>query len=417
MKKTNCSRGLALLLAVCLLLGSLPLMAFAQTVGSVSVRQTAATTKSATIAWSVSGASSGCEVLRYNPKTKEFNSLGKTTKTSYRLKGLAPGEDYLLAVRPYLTAGGKTTAGAAVRVRVYTAVNAVPRIKQIEVTENSHKLSWKQINGAEKYEVYYYNAADKKFNLLGETSHNYVRMINLKPATLYKYRVRAVSVSSDGHTVKAPASKTFTAYTIPGAVKAIKAFDITTTGYRLQWDAAAGASGYILYRFNEETGTYDELAKTALPTYTVRGLTAGTTDYYQVCAYATLQKVNRTSAVTAPQAVTTKPETVTPKFVSGDPARAKIKLKWTPNPACDGYRIYAAEAEGQNLKMVLEVPLAATKTAVIKLPKKCDKTYIYMQTYLITDAGRVYSDYSAALPIRSEPQQTSTTVPTTTKAQ
>ena len=150
------------------------------------------------------------------------------------------------------------------------------------------------------------------------------------------------------------------------------------------------------------------MTKTAVPSCSVRALTPGTTDYYQICAYATLQKVNRAGALTKQQAVTTKPETVTPKFVSGDPARAKLKIKWKPNENCDGYRILVTETPGKDYVQAAEVPMGATKTAVFRLPKKCDKIYVYMQTYLITDAGRVYSDYSPALTVTSQPQTTTT---------
>jgi hypothetical protein len=346
-------------------------------------------------------------LLRNKTETTTYDSIGTTAKTAYTLKKLEPGDEYVLALRPILVAGGKTTEGKLVKIRVYTTVNAVPKITQSETTDNSHKLNWKMINGAEKYEVYYYNTTDKKFNLLGETANNYVRMVNLKPAMLYKYRVRAISVASDGTRVKAAASKTFTAYTVPGAIKNVKTLDLTTTSYRLQWDAAAGATGYIVTRFNEETGKYEEVTKTAAPSLTVREQASGSTAYYKIRAYATLQDVNRKGAETNVLPVTTKPLTVSPKFVSGDPARAKIKIKWTPNEQCDGYRIFVTETEGKDLTMAAEVPVATTKTVVVKLPKKCNKTYIYMQTYIVTEQGRVYSDYASPLVV-SRPAEPTT---------
>ena len=401
-------RCMSVLLVFLLLLSCCSLLAFAASVGTVHVKQTARSNRTATVTWTKQGNVTGCEVLRYDPKKKQYQSLGKTTRLSYKLSALAPGEDYLVALRPYAVAGGKETAGKSVKLRVYTSINAVPKISQTETTDNSHKLTWKQVNGAEKYQVYYYNAANKKFSLLGETGNNYATIRQLKPATLYKYRVRAVSVASDGTRIQAATSKTYTAYTVPGAVKNLKVLDLTTTSYRLQWDAAAGATGYIVYRFDETSGSYTEVTKTAVPSCSVRALTPGTTDYYQICAYATLQKVNRAGALTKQQAVTTKPETVTPKFVSGDPARAKLKIKWKPNENCDGYRILVTETPGKDYVQAAEVPMGATKTAVFRLPKKCDKIYVYMQTYLITDAGRVYSDYSPALTVTSQPQTTTT---------
>ena len=94
--------------------------------------------------------------------------------------------------------------------------------------------------------------------------------------------------------------------------------------------------------------------------------------------------------------------------MSGDPARGKFKIKWTPNENVDGYRVFVTETEGKNYTQVLEVPLAATKTAVVKLDKKCDKLFVYLQTYLVTDAGRVYSDYSPALIVTTPPPATTT---------
>ena len=404
----------ALLLTVLLVFSCCSLFAFAQTVGTIKVKQSARSNRTATVSWTKSGAVTGCEVLRYNKEAKKYESLGKTTKLSYKLSALSPGEDYMVALRPYLIAGGKETAGKSVKIRVYTSLNAVPKIKQSETTDTSHKLSWKQINGAERYQVYYYNATDKKFNLLGETPNNYAVIRQLKPGTLYKYRVRAISVASDGKRIQAAISKTYTAYTVPGAVKNLKTNNLTMTSYRLTWDAVAGASGYIVYAFDENSGKFAEIGKTAAPSYTVRGLAPATTDVYQICAYATLQKVNRAGARTASYTVTTRPEAVTPKFVSGDPARAKIKIKWTPNLNCDGYHIFVTETPGKDYTDVLEVPLSATKSAVIKLPKKCDKIYVYMKSYISTDAGRVYSDYSAALTVATQPQTPTTTAPATT---
>ena len=398
----------ALLLTALLLLSCCSILAFAQSVGTVKAKQTARTNRTATVTWTKSGTVTGCEVLRYNKQTKKYDSLGKTTKTAYKLSALAPGEEYVVMLRPYATVGGKQTAGKAVKLRVYTAISAVSKLSHTETTETSHKLTWKKVTGAEKYLVYYYNAAAKRFNLLGETANDYAVIRQLKPGTLYKYRVRAVSVASDGKRILADKSKTYTAYTVPGSIKNFRVTDLTTTSYRLQWDAAAGATGYIVYRFDPNTGDYAEVTKTAAPSYTVRGLAAGTTDYYQICAYAMLQKVSRAGAMLKAQGVTTKPETVAPKYVSGDPARGKFKIKWTPNENVDGYRVFVTETEGKNYTQVLEVPLAATKTAVVKLDKKCDKLFVYLQTYLVTDAGRVYSDYSPALIVTTPPPATTT---------
>lgn len=412
-------RAVALLLTVVCLLGALSVAAFAAAVGAVKVKQTDRTTNAVSISWTVSGSVSGVELLRYNTKTRKFDSLGKTTKKTYRLKGLTPGSDYLMEVRPYLKSGGKTVNGKAVQVRVYTGLNAVTGIKQTEATEKSHKLSWKKVPGAEKYEVYYFNPDSKKFVLLGDRDKPYVNMVNLKSATLYQYRVRAVSVGYGGKRINAPVSKTFTAYTIPGKINNFKVQEVSTEGYRLQWDAVHNATGYIVSRFNEATGQYEELAKTPVPSYVVRDLEPGTSDYYKIRAYATLQKVNRLGEETAQQVATTKPDTVTPKYLSGDPMKGKIKVGWTPNEKCDGYCLFLTDADGANPVKATEIPKSVTKSAVIVLPAKARKVYVAMQTYVITDRGRVYSDLSPVLKVKTQPQTTTAAKAadqTTTKA-
>ena len=408
-------RAVMWLMAVVCLAGTLMFASFAaQTVGTVKVKQSEKTTATVSITWTVSGSVSGVEVLRYNSKTKQYDSLGKTTKKTYKFKGLNPGADYKVALRPYLKSAGTTKNGKLKKFRVYTGIAAVAKISQTEVAENTHKLSWKKVAGAEKYEVYHYVANEKKFNLLGETPNTYVRLSNLKPATLYQYRVRAVSVARDGKRVNAPVSKTFTAYTIPGAVKNFKVTDVSTSGYCLKWDAVQNASGYIVSRFDEATGQYQELAKTPVASYVVREMEPGTTEYYRVCAYATLLKVNRCGEETATQVVSTKPDTVSPKYLSGDPMRGKLRIGWTPNEKCDGYRLFATQTEGKDYKLLLEVPKSGTKSAVILLPEACKKTYVYIQTYIVTDNGRVYSDYSPALTVSTQ-TQSATAAQTTTK--
>ena len=153
-------RLLWLPVVLCALVCLLTLIVSAQSVGTVQVKQTEKTTRSVTISWSYSGSVTKCELLRYNKETKKYDSIGTTAKTAYTLKKLEPGDEYVLALRPILVAGGKTTEGKLVKIRVYTTVNAVPKITQSETTDNSHKLNWKMINGAEKYEVYYYNTTD-----------------------------------------------------------------------------------------------------------------------------------------------------------------------------------------------------------------------------------------------------------------
>ena len=73
---------------------------------------------------------------------------------------------------------------------------------------------------------------------------------------------------------------------IPPAASTLNAISIeSSSSLGLSWSAVSGADGYKLWRCTQKSGTYTEVADTALTGYTDVGLTTGRTYYYKVCAY------------------------------------------------------------------------------------------------------------------------------------
>ena len=383
-----------------LLLCVLSFGAFAanETPGKASLSVGDVTETSAALQWTVKGRADGYFIYRYNYPEKSFERIAVTGKTSITVPRLEPGESYIFGVRPYLQTGKTIVKGKLSKARCYTPLSAVGKIKQTETATGSHKLEWKAIPGAEKYEIFYFKDSAKSFSLLGTTAHPYCTIKKLKSATVYQYKVRAISLCANGKTVKAKASAIFNAYTLPGDITRFTASDVTSTGYRLEWDAVEGAQGYRVFRYNAKDGKYKKLADVEGTAYEISGLSPCSTAFYKICAFATLAGKARYGAQTAALSLTTKPQTVTPVLLARPAANGVIKIGWN-RVACDGYLVFGAEEEDGEYQLLQQVDSPDTVSCSIRSPFESETLYVRVRTYVMVDNTAVMSPYSEALMI------------------
>ncbi len=349
--------------------------------------------------WSSSGKITGCVLYQYDSAKKTFNEVAKTTKTKYRFNDLKSAEYYVFAVSPYVTENGKTVTGKRVKVRAYTSIGAVAGIKQGRTTADSHQLTWTKVPGAKNYKIYFYNTDTKKFALLGPTTKASGTISNLHSATVYRYRIRAVGIASNGKKIDGPASKTFYAYTTPADIQSFTAADISTSGYRLEWSAVENADGYQLFKFDEKSGKYVELSNVQGTSYTIRDRKPTATDYYKIRAYATLLKTRRYGRLTAPLELTTKPEGTSFKNARRL-ADGNIKVSWNAQKVCDGYEVYVSDKLDGKYKAVLETASADVCTAVFKAPTD-KKVFLVIRTFVTVNGNRIYSASSEAFVVKA----------------
>ena len=247
--------------------------------------------KSVKVSWSAVNGAAYYNVYRYNSAKKTYEFIKKVTGTSMYDYSIAQGKTYYYKVKACIVYGGKTFMSdfsTAAKIKFASALGSVSSVSA-KASSSSIKLSWSKVSGASGYVVYRYNTAKKTWKKLGTTTSRTFTDTGLKAGTNYKYSIRAI-VKINGKTYKGAAKRvTFT--TNPAKVTSVKTESSKAKTATLTWSKVTGASGYEVYRATSKNGTYKKVAtikKGSSVKYTNKSLKSGTTYYYKVRAYKTL---------------------------------------------------------------------------------------------------------------------------------
>lgn len=147
------------------------------------------------ISWKKVSGATGYEVYQYNSKTKKYAKIATVKGTSYTKTGLKTGTKYIYKVRAYKTSGGKTVYSVYAKAVSAKPVPAkVTKVKAVNKSKKSAKITWKKVSGASGYRVYRATKKNGKYKLVKTIKKNKtVKYTNkkLKKGKKYYYKVRA----------------------------------------------------------------------------------------------------------------------------------------------------------------------------------------------------------------------------------
>ena len=219
------------------------------------------------------------KIYHATSKSGEYKLLKTTTSTSYTTGGTV-GKTYYYKVKAIHKNSDANSPYSEIVSR--TCSLAQPVVKAANVSSSGKiKLSWKEIDGAEEYDIYRATSESGEYKLLKTTTSTSYTTGGTVGKTYY-YKVKAIHKNSDANSACSEIVSRTVALARPDvSIKLNKNGDP-----KLSWDQISGATKYYVYRATSKDGEFKKIATVAKEksSYTDTDAKAGKTYYYKVKA-------------------------------------------------------------------------------------------------------------------------------------
>ncbi|MGN0448229.1 MAG: fibronectin type III domain-containing protein [Acutalibacteraceae bacterium] len=289
------------------------------------------------LVWNKVSGVSGYTVQFYSGgKWKTYKSL---SANSIIISGLKPGKTYNFRVAAVKVVNNKWIYGPVSDTVKGGAVLKTPSLFVLTgVNSSGLKIEWSKVSGAQGYEIFDY----AKNQWIDTKTTAGIKVLGLKPATKYSFKMRAYYGSYKGPET---AVKTFT--TAPTNPTGITLKETTSTSATISWDAVDGAEGYQAAYFNPDINDWVIFAATQAKQTTITGISNTKTYTFRVRAYTTNKDVYKISAYACSPWTADASKDL--KFSAGLPAsknfktqgisETQIKLTWDRVTNAKGYTV------------------------------------------------------------------------------
>ena len=253
------------------------------TIGKVSgLKVSEITGNTATLKWNKVDGATSYRITYTNTNTNLKRTLSAASNSA-KLTNLDTLSPYSVKIAA-LNVEKNLTGADSDLIKFTTAPAAVRNLTATLASDTVVNLSWATTYGADGYQVYY-SKVDASGNATSFEKSSFVTgttcsLSNLTPCSTYIFKVVAAVYSTNGtlYSGEALSNKV----TMP--VTKVSSFKATTTGADtvvLEWARPINIDGYKLYKDGKFLLTLD--AKTT--SYTLTGLSAGTSYKVAICAY------------------------------------------------------------------------------------------------------------------------------------
>lgn len=239
---------------------------------------------------------------------------------------------------------------------------AKPSLTATKVSEGVVKLSWKEIGGAQGYQVYRKEGEDgtyTRIKTINKPATVSWQDNNAVPGKIYYYKVRAFLKLSSGNQYSSFSAEKNIDCSIP--VVSWKTFKVSGyTTVQLAWNKKA-VTGYQIYR-KMDSEKYTRIAMISnsnTTTYKDTTLVPGHIYTYRIRSYVRLNGKNYTSSYTGTKKADVKMTKPNLKKVSVSGGK-KVKLTWQKDGKVDGYEIYRSTNGGKTFKLLKKISKKTT---------------------------------------------------------
>lgn len=258
-----------------------------------------------------------------------------------------------------------------------------PQIISHETTPDGILLTWNEVEGAEKYRVYYKNSKGG-WNRMTETADTSYLDEEFNVGSTYTYTVRCVDSAGE---FTSGFDKTGWKHTYEGiAVPILSSVESEAQGVRLSWEPSEGAAEYRLY--HKSGSGWTRIGQTDGSTYLDDSVDFGDTNIYTIrCVNARgsfISDFDRNGVKCTYEGVET------PLITEAVSEAEGVRLRWEPVEGAQRYRVYCLKREG-GWARIAEITDTEYFDGVVTL----GKDYTYTVRCVSAD-GRFMSDYNRA---------------------
>ena len=260
MKRTLKST-LALLLCLCTLFSGTVIAFAADVAAPTNLKITAISDTGATISWTGVSDVKGYVVYRSTSPDSGWESLDKTTSTSYTDSEANSGTVYYYAVRAYKlqknllglnkydTDKNRDYSDYVVSTKVITDPALVQGLMSTTVGATSISLAWNSASGSKGYQIFMYDEATKSYKKIATTPKKTYTVRNLQDRTTYKFKVR--SYHKQNGITYSDFSNELSVTTSIADVTNFRLSNSSNETYTISWDACDRVTGFQLTKYDE----------------------------------------------------------------------------------------------------------------------------------------------------------------------
>ena len=197
-------------------------------------------------------------------KTWEEVDLSKQTKVEndsisticYTIGGLEASTTYYFRITAITSATPAITSPVSDVASAKTTPASVTDLTYNNVKDTSLSLSWKTVEGAVKYEIFWIDGTkgNADWELLTETTETTLSKDKLSQLTTYKFKVRAYT---EGVSVPSEFSNEVSVTTALGKIQDLTFYSSNSNSIELRWTANGKAASYKL-EFSKDNKTWEE---------------------------------------------------------------------------------------------------------------------------------------------------------------
>lgn len=272
-------------------------------------------------------------------------------------------------------------------------------LQVISQTTDSIELDWSACSDAKNYKVYRFNPKTQSYQSIASTSTSSFTDTELDSGTAYQYKVRAYWTIG-GTNYYGKYSDIIQTATYPKQVDEVTLTTRNSNSLAFSWKKVNGATSYRIYKYNEDTGTYQRIDEVSNETfsYKVGGLSSATAYSFRVRAVKELENENLLGASSEPLDAITRPEKVA-NLKARSTVKKQAKLTYTKVPRADHYSVYRYNKKTKTWFLIKTLKGTTASYTDKNLVSK--RTYQYrMRAYVTTDNGKIFSYYCEPVSVK-----------------